>query len=263
LFPPGIDVQAELRAKTGSPNLGPTRAPASAHASPNQAPLQQRAILNRQQQRRSLQGPPKADGSNGLPMIQPDGPVQRSPLSQPTPGSHLSSPAQSATRSPNFVAHGQSVSPNFGALPPQQLRPQPPRNNFTPMMGAQRPPLAANQQPPNGLPNASTVGHSVNGMTQSSGPPSFYPSQYSDHMSQLGKLPLSCLCTRLLTGVQSKSMTNKPKSTTRRNRATSRLVPVLSHSRTSHRQTTCHLQCHSRARQRCLKTMVGTRSIPT
>jgi hypothetical protein len=191
--PSGIDVQAELRAKTGSPNLGPTRAPASAHPSPNQAPLQQRAILNRQQQRRSLQGPPKADGSNGLPMIQPDGPVQRSPLSQPTPGSHLSSPAQSATRSPNFVAHGQahgqSVSPNFGALPPQQLRPQPPRNNFTPMMGAQRPPLAANQQNPGGLPNASTVGHSVNGMTQSSGPSAFYPSQYSDHMNQLGKLP--------------------------------------------------------------------------
>jgi hypothetical protein len=189
LLEKGIDVQAELRAKTGSPNLGPTRAPASAHASPNQAPLQQRAILNRQQQRRSLQGPPKADGSNGLPMIQPDGPVQRSPLSQPTPGSHLSSPAQSATRSPNFVAHGQahgqSVSPNFGALPPQQLRPQPPRNNFTPMMGAQRPPLAANQQNPGGLPNASTVGHSVNGMTQSSGPSAFYPSQYSDHMNQL------------------------------------------------------------------------------
>jgi len=196
LLEKGIDVQAELRAKTGSPNLGPTRAPASAHTSPNQAPLQQRAILNRQQQRRSLQGPPKVDSVNGLPMIQPDGPIQRSPLSQPTPGSHLSSPAQSATRSPSFIPHGQSVSPNFGPIPPQQqqhqqqqpLRPQPPRSNFTPMMGAQRPSLVTNQAPTNGIANASTVGSNGNGITQSSGPTSFYQTQFTDHMSQLGKL---------------------------------------------------------------------------
>ncbi|KAI4954057.1 hypothetical protein J4E91_001766 [Alternaria rosae] len=191
LLEKGIDVQAELRAKTGSPNLGPTRAPASAHTSPNQAPLQQRAILNRQQQRRSLQGPPKVDSVNGLPMIQPDGPIQRSPLSQPTPGSHLSSPAQSATRSPSFIPHGQSVSPNFGPIPPQQqqpLRPQPPRSNFTPMMGAQRPSLVTNQAPANGIASASTVGSNGNGITQSSGPTSFYQTQFTDHMSQLGKL---------------------------------------------------------------------------
>jgi hypothetical protein len=193
--PPGIDVQAELCAKTGSPNLGPSRPAASAHASPHQGPLQQRAILNRQQQRRSLQGPPKVDGSNGLPMIQPDGPIQRSPLSQPTPGSHLSSPAQSATRSPNFMPRGQSVSPNFGPLPPQQqqqqqqqpLRPQPPRSNYTSMMGPQRPSLITNQAPANGTSSASTGGSSANGMTQSSGP-SFYPTPFTDHMSQLGKL---------------------------------------------------------------------------
>ncbi|KAI8941208.1 hypothetical protein NX059_002446 [Plenodomus lindquistii] len=197
LLEKGIDVQAELRAKTGSPNLGPTRAPVSAHNSPNQAPLQQRAILNRQQQRRSLQGPPKPDGSNGLSMIQPDGPIQRSPLSQPTPGSHLSSPAQSATRSPNFMPHGQSVSPNFGPMPPQQqqqqqqppLRPQPPRSSFAPMMpGPQRPSLITNQPQSNGISSASTVGSSGSGITQSSGPSSYYQTQFTDHMSQLGKL---------------------------------------------------------------------------
>jgi hypothetical protein len=188
---PGIDVQAELRAKTGSPNLGPTRAPATAHNSPNQPALQQRAILNRQQQRRSLQGPPKADGINGLPIIQPDGPIQRSPLSQPTPGSHLSSPAQSATRSPNFVPHGQSVSPNFGPLPPQPqqpgqppLRPQPPRSNFTPNMGPQRPPIITNQAQPNGT---SSGANNSNGITQSSGGFNFQ-NQFTDHMNQLGKL---------------------------------------------------------------------------
>lgn len=191
---PGIDVQAELRAKNGSPNLGPTRPAASAHTSPNQAPLQQRAILNRQQQRRSLQGPPKPDGTNGLPMIQPDGPIQRSPLSQPTPGSHLSSPAQSATRSPNFMPLGQTVSPNFGPISAQQqqqpLRPQPPRSSYTPVMGPQRPSVITNHPSANGIGSASSVGNganSANGITHSSGP-SFYPTPFSDHMSQLGKL---------------------------------------------------------------------------
>jgi hypothetical protein len=186
----GIDVQAELRAKTGSPNLGPTRPAASAHSSPNQAPLSQRAVMNRQQQRRSLQGPPKADGPNGLPMIQPDGPILRSPLAQPTPGSHLSSPAQSATRSPNFMPHGHSVSPNFGPMPLQQqpLRPQPPRSNFTPVMGPQRPSILTNHPPTNGLSSASTVGSSGSGITQSSGTGFQFQTQFTDHMSQLGKL---------------------------------------------------------------------------
>ena len=196
LLEKGIDVQAELRAKTGSPNLGPTRAAASTAASPNQAPLQQRAILNRQQQRRSLGGPPKAEGVHGLPMIQPDGAVpNRSPLSQPTPVSHLSSPSTTATRSPNFVPQGTSVSPNFGPLPPQQqqpqqqqLRPQPPRSSYTPMMGPQRPSLVTNQPPSNGMSSASTVGSGASVMTQSStsgGPTSFFSTPFTDHMSQL------------------------------------------------------------------------------
>jgi hypothetical protein len=193
--PPGIDVQAELRAKTGSPSLGPTRAPASATTSPNQAPLQQRAILNRQHQRRSIGGPPKADGPHGLPMIQPDGALpNRSPLSQPTPGSHLSSPAVSSTRSPNFGPQGTSVSPNFGPIAPQQqqpLRPQPPRSHFTPMMGPQRPSIITNHPPSNGMSSASTVGSGASVMTQSStsgGPNSYYASPFESHMTQLGKL---------------------------------------------------------------------------
>ncbi|CAI6333079.1 unnamed protein product [Periconia digitata] len=178
LLEKGIDVQAELRAKTGSPNLGPTRAAASTAASPNQAPLQQRAILNRQQQRRSLGGPPKAEG--------------------PTPVSHLSSPSTTATRSPNFVPQGTSVSPNFGPLPPQQqqqpppqqqqLRPQPPRSNYTPMMGPQRPSLVTNQSPSNGMSSASTVGSGASVMTQSStsgGPSTYFNTPFTDHMSQL------------------------------------------------------------------------------
>ena len=152
--------------------------------------------MNRQQQRRSLGGPPKMDGQHGLPMIQPDGVLpNRSPLSQPTPGSHLSSPAVSSTRSPNFGPQGTSVSPNFGPIPPQQqqqqLRPQPPRSHFTPMMGPQRPSIITNQPPSNGLSSASTVGSGASVMTQSStsgGPNSYYASPFESHMTQLGKL---------------------------------------------------------------------------
>lgn len=190
LLEKGIDVQAELRAKTGSPNLGPVRTPASATTSPNQPPLQQRAILNRQQQRRSIGGPSKAEGPHALPMIQPDGALpNRSPLSQPTPGSHLSSPSTSATRSPNFIPQGTSVSPNFGPMSHQQpqLRPQPPRSNFTSMMGPQRPSLITNQPPSNGLSSASTASGG-SAMTQSSATgshSSYYTPPFTDHMNQL------------------------------------------------------------------------------
>ncbi|KAF2742761.1 hypothetical protein M011DRAFT_412012 [Sporormia fimetaria CBS 119925] len=199
LLEKGIDVQAELRAKGSSPHMGPARTPLSANASPGLPALQQRAVLNRQQQRRSIGGLPKNDGQHGLPMIQPDGPLQnRSPLSQPTPGSHLSSPAHSATRSPNFVPHpqGTSVSPNFGAMAAQQpqqqhqsqqpqLRPQPPRPHFQSSMGPQRPSIITNHPVSNGSAEAKTA------LTQgsaSAGPSSYYPSPFESHMNQLGKL---------------------------------------------------------------------------
>ncbi|KAF2275112.1 uncharacterized protein EI97DRAFT_88374 [Westerdykella ornata] len=197
LLEKGIDVQAELRAKTGSPTVGPTRGPVSANASPSLAPLQQRAILNRQQQRRSIGGLPRADG-NGLPLIQPDGPIpNRSPLAQPTPGSHIPSPAQSSTRSPNFVGQGTSVSPNFGPIPPQQqqqqqqqqaqqqqprLRPHPPRPSFASVIAPQRPSVITNNPPSNGSSNASPA---ITQSSTSGGPHSFYPSPFESHMNQL------------------------------------------------------------------------------
>jgi hypothetical protein len=57
------------------------------------------------------------------------------------------------------------------------------------MMNPQRPSsLVTNQPPSNGISSASTVGSSGSGITQSSGPSSFYQTQFTDHMSQLGKL---------------------------------------------------------------------------
>lgn len=188
LLEKGIDVQAELQAKTGSPSLVPVRA-ASANASPSMPPLQQRAILNRQQQRRSVGGSLKADGTHNLPMLQPDGPINRSPLSQPTPGSHMSSPAHSTTRSPNFVAQGTSVSPNFGPLPQQHHQPLRPRAHFASSLGPgpQRPSIITNHAAANAN-GSSGASSAVTQSTASGGTSSFFPSPFESHMTQLGKL---------------------------------------------------------------------------
>lgn len=81
----GIDVQAELRAKTGSPHLGPT------HMPPNmaQAPTVQRAIMNRHHQARR-------SNSSIAPKLEPGAPLQ-SPQSRPTPPSHASSPTSNSS----------------------------------------------------------------------------------------------------------------------------------------------------------------------
>lgn len=91
LLEKGIDVQAELRAKTGSPNLGPTHMPQNLV----QPPPIQRAILNRHHARRSNSSiAPKLEPG----IISPLPPIHghssaTSPKSRPTPSSHSASPA--------------------------------------------------------------------------------------------------------------------------------------------------------------------------
>ncbi|SPQ22702.1 1ebd752f-bab6-494b-a9a2-7fbaa6453d8a [Thermothielavioides terrestris] len=91
LLEKGIDVQAELRAKTGSPNLGPTHVPQTLV----QPPPIQRAILNRHHARRSNSGiapklEPGIPASPLPPPIQPQ-PSALSPRNRQTP-SHSASP---------------------------------------------------------------------------------------------------------------------------------------------------------------------------
>jgi hypothetical protein len=54
-------------------------------------------------------------------------------------------------------------------------------------MGPQRPSVLTNQAPANGMSNAGNVGNNGNGVTQSSTGFQFQ-TQFTDHMSQLGKL---------------------------------------------------------------------------
>ncbi|KAL2074416.1 hypothetical protein VTL71DRAFT_8194 [Oculimacula yallundae] len=119
LLEKGIDVQAELRAKTGSPHLGPTHMPNMA-----QAPTVQRAIMNRHHQARR-------SNSSIAPKLEP-GAALHSPQSRPTPSSHASSPT---SLSPGFLPQGVMTPPAAESqmqFQQQQQRlqaakPQPPR----------------------------------------------------------------------------------------------------------------------------------------
>ncbi|KAM0150049.1 hypothetical protein ACHAPG_009052 [Botrytis cinerea] len=100
LLEKGIDVQAELRAKTGSPHLGPT------HMQQNMAqpPTVQRAIMNRHHQARR-------SNSSIAPKLEPGVSfhANQSPQSRPTPSSHASSPT---TSSPGFNNQGVLTPPS-------------------------------------------------------------------------------------------------------------------------------------------------------
>ncbi|KAK8172016.1 hypothetical protein BKA80DRAFT_261817 [Phyllosticta citrichinensis] len=192
LLEKGIDVQAELRAKTGSPHLGPTRMPPPAGSAVQQQPPppMQRAIMNRHHQaRRSFAAMPQK--------IDVDAAVQNhSPQSQPTPASHMSSPSTTATKSPNFVP---SVSPNVGPVSQpqaqqqqqqqqqQQIRPQPPRQQYNPLPPP-RPSVNTQFNASNGVPNASPVNTPAGGNPMAgsaNGASNYYPSPFQSHMDQL------------------------------------------------------------------------------
>ncbi|RYO95139.1 hypothetical protein DL764_007741 [Monosporascus ibericus] len=128
LLEKGIDVQAELRAKTGSPNLGPS------HMAPSmvQPPPIQRAILSRHHSRRSTSSiAPKPEP--GIPSLPPPihgfQPSTASPKARPTPPSHGASPT---TATPNFSSGQSLASPTTTSHPgmpgpiPPHLKPQMP-----------------------------------------------------------------------------------------------------------------------------------------
>ncbi|KAI1374984.1 hypothetical protein F4677DRAFT_150170 [Hypoxylon crocopeplum] len=127
LLEKGIDVQAELHAKTGSPNLGPTHMPQNMV----QPPPMPRAILNRHHHARrpgSSITPKLEPGVTSLP--QPAGVQQSiaSPKTRPTPPSHAASPT--------------NPTPSFGSQAASSPAPSDHTSMRTPIPPSMKPPLA-------------------------------------------------------------------------------------------------------------------------
>jgi hypothetical protein len=174
-------VQAELRAKTGSPNLGPTHVPQI------QPPPIQRAFMNRHRARGSNSSiAPKLEPG----IVSPLPPIQHisatSPKSRPTPSSHSASPTATTSYGSQ---HGASPA---GSDHLSMQHPLPPLN---PMKA---PPLPAPQQPMGAMAamgarqmHMAALQHQANRVRAGVGrsPAPFYPTpSFQNHIEQLGKL---------------------------------------------------------------------------
>lgn len=193
----GIDVQAELRTKTASPHLGPTKP--TTPAPTNQAMPIQRALMNRHHQvRRSASGiAPKFESVHPVSGQRDGGLSTQSPQLQPTPPSQTSSP--STTKSPGFVAQG-GMTPSASDLQAQQQpQPQLHHQHQHQQPRPQQPPKAPNRprgQPHPGIriPTTDAIGSHLAPQTArsagggSASTSTFYPSPFQSHIEQLGKL---------------------------------------------------------------------------
>jgi hypothetical protein len=185
LLEKGIDVQAELRAKTGSPSLGPTHMPQNMV----QPPTVQRAIMNRHQQARRANSNIAPKLEPGLPAVGLAPPhINQSPQTRQTPSSHHSSPS---SNSPSFPTQGVMTPPGSDTHLQQQQQQQ------QLLQQQQRNQQQHKSQMPHGLPLpgglGSQMGPAMKGQG-TSGPGSmggvqaaYYPS-FQNHIEQLGKL---------------------------------------------------------------------------
>ncbi|KXJ94770.1 hypothetical protein Micbo1qcDRAFT_46365 [Microdochium bolleyi] len=148
LLEKGIDVQAELHAKTGSPNLGPSHMPQNMV----QPPPIQRAMFNRHHgARRSASSiAPKSDSAVGNLAASNPSLVHStaSPKSRPTPPSHVASPTTSTPGFSGSAASPSAAGPHglrgtLPAPPPARVPQMAPMPGMTP---AGRQQLLAQQQ---------------------------------------------------------------------------------------------------------------------
>lgn len=176
-------MQAELQAKHGSPNFGPTHMPAII-----QPPPISRTLLNRHHNRRSTSSiAPKVEpGFSTLPPIHAGNLPAGSPKSRSMAGSHAPSPA---------TTEGFGVSPASSEATSGSARPgmqasgmKPPASSIGQMPGATRmmPPMQTSLgQQPGHVPHPARLGGGV------SGPPFYQTPAYQNHLEQLGKHPQS------------------------------------------------------------------------
>ncbi|KAI5465479.1 hypothetical protein BGZ63DRAFT_105202 [Mariannaea sp. PMI_226] len=166
LLEKNIDVQAELRAKTGSPNLGPTHMPQNMV----QPPPMPRAIMNRHHQSRRSNShiAPKTEPNTSLPPpLQPHAPAT-SPKNRPTPSSHSNSPSNTGSAFSPAPSDSMSMRGSMANAPRQQMPPHQ---------------MAQNAQ--NSRQSMMTQQSGVRGAPVSSGA-SYYPTPaFQNHIEQL------------------------------------------------------------------------------
>lgn len=202
----GINVQAELSSKTESPHLTPTK---TVQPAGNQPSPVQRAIMNRHHRaRRSLSGMgPKAVSNYAAAQSRQEGPFpSHSPQLQPTPPSHTSSPI--AAKSPGFVIQEGLNSPASDVQSQHHVQQQQQPQQVQPQQLQQHrpriPPRSISQTHPRAFPGItiptsgstthfmtpSTVGENRHGGRADKPRPQsgYYPSQFQNHINQLGKL---------------------------------------------------------------------------
>ncbi|KAG8161478.1 hypothetical protein KVR01_008465 [Diaporthe batatas] len=177
LLEKGIDVQAELQAKHGSPNFGPT------HMPPNiiQPPPISRTLLNRHHSRRSNSSiaPKLEPGFSQLPPIHGANPPAGSPKSRPTPSSHAASP----TTTEGFGASPAS-SENVG---PGGMRPGMPAAAMKQPMGQMPGPSRMMPPMPGGMGQHPGQGPHAGrmGAPSVSSAPFYQTAAYQNHIEQL------------------------------------------------------------------------------
>ncbi|KAF2150248.1 hypothetical protein K461DRAFT_329266 [Myriangium duriaei CBS 260.36] len=122
LLEKGIDVQAELSNKTGSPLFDSNSIPPQMPAPMIPAPLQRTAV-NRQHARRSYQTVNGRAAPSTQYMPRPASFAGQSPIAQPTPPSHASSPTALSSRSAASVQQTGLPSPASAVTPQQTTAP--------------------------------------------------------------------------------------------------------------------------------------------
>ncbi|GAB7353074.1 hypothetical protein MBLNU459_g3622t1 [Dothideomycetes sp. NU459] len=186
LLEKGIDVQAELQLKTGSPALGPSYMPHAAPAPVMSAGLQ-RTAMNRQHARRSGQTFPQRMGPGSAPQSEMSFSA-RSPQGHPTPSSHASSPTAMSTQSPASMQQGGMTPPAPVVSGQQQYAPhRPSGSRYVMQHPPHRPPPSTQYANSNGASSMSTGGLTDTNPGALGGPSAYYPSPFQKHIDQLGK----------------------------------------------------------------------------
>lgn len=190
LIVPGIDVQAELGQKNGSPNLQ-TNKPTGGGQANGPSPATRKAP-NRQPSRRNKPGLlPKVDPTGTRQPHREDTYTMRSPQLQPTPSSHVSSPT---AKSPGFIIQSGSSPVGIDMHVQQQQQQNNAQSRQRSSILPQPGPFAQNHSmtaPPVGpmepVVTSQPLMPSANVLDSGRMASAFYPSPFQKHYDQLGK----------------------------------------------------------------------------